>query len=101
MPNERPTMTHPTSMLLLAAGLAITSLPAAAQTAPTPHHVRKAKAAKVAAPQPAWSNGINRPSADFSTVEPPRGDDADDRQPGSNVRPMMGESGNIGFGTGF
>ena len=91
--------------LLLAASLALACLPAAAETAAAPasRHPHKPKAVKSVAPQPARaSGGINQPSADFSTVEPPAGDDdTANRGPGSNVRPVMGSGGNIGFGTGF
>jgi hypothetical protein len=98
--NEKavPTMRY-SSLLLLAAGLALPILPAAAETAAGRHPHKASRAAKPTAPQPSGTS-INTPSTDFSTVER-AGDDDAPRSDGGSMRPVMAPSGNIGLGTGF
>lgn len=95
-------MLRSVTITLLVAASTATTLPASAQTvAPMSRHVHKVKPAKPAARPSSSGSGINTPSADFSTVEPPDDGAASAKSDGGNVRPVIGAGGNIGLGTGF
>lgn len=93
-------MRRPMTILLLAAGLAVSVTPTHAQTADAQHQSRKSvKGRKAVAPPVASpSRGINAPSTDFSKIERSGEEMGGPDQP--SLRPAMG-AGGMGLGGSF